>query len=1490
MPVNTIQIQKLLGKHTFQQLRVTVNELINIVNGLPSTVRGDVTRQGGIIDGQSAGTLQTIDPGQFFVLNSNWVGIGDFLNTDMPTSPIGHIHVNALNSDARINLSQNNVSSDPDIPHGISYLSIQAANSVNGPANNFGFLAATSNTTTKYGMIVLSTANTDQEVSHIFARESWGWGNTVDTTSATRFTLTSGENVGLAPHGGPTAHLAAQLRVDRALANDPQTSNTAPIISARGYSGAWGGLGINDTPVRLVIGDRNIDTALRANTYAALDFMGHGADTTDLSEIGARISAEYTRVTATSTALEFAVRDARGNLEKVMKIIGGSDATGDIDKPVIVIGNTAYLDSMTARDSATGGTQLYSANAMHAQLTIQQYSQGGFNNAGLLIRGEDRAGSGAAGNPVLRIENPSAAEPAGSDGKRSNKWAHTINSGGAYKIITYPDNDYNGASNNQFTITPGGATTVFGFGNYGGEGVGGGSYNGTVLIVDGGYGSNEGAELRLGTNRTAHLVAPGVRPTTWNIDNVSSKLRIFPRNGSGFADVGGAVTKGDSQLVFDLTVATANTLIGIGTYFPAHMLHLRRNWESANVHIESDFSNSNASKARMLTTGLGNDYAVVQAINPNATYPTTTGRGLLHEHPVSITVAQTEVGTNPTGTTLRSVYSSAYNIAGNENQISLRVHSTGGAGTLADNNGWNIDAVNLIAQTGHVGLGRPHLGVPSTEVDNYSAFKINLRRGAVVENVLTVTPQGYLGVGLGGPQVTGSFLPPPKNAVVQSPGFNLDLHSYEDVAGTANTLAAFSYQRRGFTGIVQESKTWTIGVDQTFPGMGKTVDPFVIGGKLNRALSNQRGAHAGGESGRVRDGLFVAEMNIGQNWTQIYQIGVREEHNTLTVYTPANTTSPNWPTGVRAGRIGIGNTRPSHTLTVNGYSAESSGIAVYGANAAIRFIDPAPLTTEGMTWISNIQERILATGYDPGGVFSDSGPDGAGTPAERTYHIGSLRGTLSIAQNLGQNDTDIYDTGKNITVSIHANTRMDSTSTSAVASYDDRNYLGENLGEDWFSGGSVGINANSHPMAAGLFVGDVPAGDTDHREVFTNRYYPAQQNFIGTLRHSGNYPTSVIFGARPLSQANGAFKTISTVSGTTSNNSGETQVGNGHIMKRMEGLRRYSEGYIPGATTQYSPPGGAATDVEADWRTVAWHDGISVDTSYSVPAPGIGSEFMGSAASQAGGNFHLRNHTTKVWWERRPNTIDAGANYQNQEYTESHLFGSSNQHVMTIHANTAYQGVHVEKGGIYADNSILAWARILPRGLGVPDVQNLDDTGFFPSLPAAAGVSESHNILSFDHTQRGLYKLTLPLAFRNGTKYAVMVTGTNNLYVSSGVQSGDNLSAAISGNEDNGGEAPGFTPNEYRQKTFRKENPETFMGDGGLRSTGGFLNTNERPGGSQEYHVRTANSTVILIESRIGVNYRELGGPTVTGSSIRHDDDEVFVVVVGAPDKTKFRG
>ena len=211
---------------------------------------------------------------------------------------------------------------------------------------------------------------------------------------------------------------------------------------------------------------------------------------------------------------------------------------------------------------------------------------------------------------------------------------------------------------------------------------------------------------------------------------------------------------------------------------------------------------------------------------------------------------------------------------------------------------------------------------------------------------------------------------------------------------------------------------------------------------------------------------------------------------------------------------------------------------------------------------------------------------------------------------------------------------------------------------------------------------------------------------------------------------------------------------------------------------------------------------------------------------------------------------------------------------MTIHANTSYQGVHVEKGGIYADNSILAWARILPRGLGVPDVQTSEDTGGTPggafTAPAAAVVSESHNIFSFDHTQRGLYKLTLPDEFKNGTKYAVMVTGTNNLHIASSATGGGRIDAVINA---------GFTEAEYQSRVFRKRNPEGIFRDGDAR----FVRVGT-PGGIQQYHVRVANSSVIMIESRIEAYY------ATWQATVRHDDDEVFVVVVGAPDKTKFRG
>ena len=573
---------------------------------------------------------------------------------------------------------------------------------------------------------------------------------------------------------------------------------------------------------------------------------------------------------------------------------------------------------------------------------------------------------------------------------------------------------------------------------------------------------------------------------------------------------------------------------------------------------------------------------------------------------------------------------------------------------------------------------------------------------------------------------------------------------------------------------------------------------------------------------------------------------------------------------------------------MNGYSAGHSGVAVYGAEAAVRLIDPAPnqnFVTHALHLSS--AERPLWQA-DPGRNFS------GGVISERTYYIGSRAGTLSIAQNLGPNDTNIHDTGKNITVSLHANTNMVSQSVSApvFAALDQRNRLGENLGEDWFSGGSVGINANSHPLAAGLFVTDVPAGKTDYRGVFNLSSFRGYGTDPLTL--PGAYPTNVIFGARALSQANGAFKAISVVSGTTSNNTSEAFVtgGSSNIMKRVEGLRRYSEGYIPGAVTKP----GAAT--EADWRTVAWHDGISVDDSFSIPAPAIGSEYMGSDASdllwsgqgiETSRGFVAQN-ATKVWWERRPNNIDNNDDpnrgpYQNQEYTESHLFGSSNNHVMTVHANTSYQGVHVEKGGIYADNSILAWARILPRGINQNPLISADTaSGIAPrrqpnvALPnAAAVVNESHNIDSFTQIGVGLFKLVLNPKFQNQNNYSVIVSGTNNLFL------GQNPPFEVSP-----GINTGMTAAEIDAYTFRRSEA-TNISDTAPNASDVRSNAQDpygdRRGGMNYHSVRVANSSVIIVESRVAFSYQ-----AQQAMSARIDEDEVYVAVIGAVDPTKYRG
>lgn len=1460
MPVNTIQIQKLLGKHTFQQLRITVNELIDVVNGLPSTVRGDITRQGGVIDGQATGVLPLFDPGNLLITGSGGMGIGNFLGTDDPDRT-GQLHINRAVGDARLNLSQNTAT-------GITYISLQASNTASDPqANNFGFLAATSNTTSQYGMVVLSTANTDQEVSHIFARESWGWGNTADVDSSTRLTLTSGENVGLAPHGGPTAHLAAQLRVDRALANDAQTTNTAPIISARGYSASHGGLGNNQVPVRITIGDRNDSEGTTANTYAALDFLADGADTTTEDSIGARIGAEYTREQRRSSALEFSVRNgaAVGTLEKVMKILPGSEGiTGHDSKGAVMISNTYYLDAATGRSLNMGGVSEY-ANAQYGQLIVQQTKQGGFVGQGVLIRGNDDDGQAAStGMARLAMENPIAEYDAG------RKWDMRVESTSStqarFEIASYPDNDWTGTGNTQFLIAITDDGTLFNFGNRTGESSGGGSAGGATLSIDGGYGVTsggtigEGAQINIDTNRAYQQEDPNRRPTTWAIDNKLASLRIFPRNLNGFSDTtGSTVTSNDSAVWFTKS-DSSNTMIGLGVQ-PSHTLHIKRNWESANVVIESAFGSSsprNQSTAEIRVQDQldsAGRAVILKAINPDNTYDVSS------DSAVSIYAAQRSTSsTQDNAEMMRLVYRGADQDAGKGLSTNIRFSIRNDSGGSADNDGTAYGSSQLKST---MGIGTPShapFGVSVADRSDYGSFQIWNAKNRTQTKNFHLTSYGNLALGRGN-DVNINFDP----VALTYPSYNLDLVGLTPTIGQTlnygNTYVAFTIDR----GDTTNESSWLMGVDaggltKVFSGVGDTDDPFVIRSVSSRTLGNPRGTT--NNLNNERDGLLSIQKRSDQNATQIYQIGVREETNTLTIYTAANTSSPNWAAGVAEGRVGIGNTVPAHTLTVAGDTADRNGIAVYGAQAGLRFIDPEPthpVVASGLDNSRNLNE------VDPGAL----GTIGVDYPAERTYHIGSRNGSLVVAQQLGPNDTDIHDSAKAATLSVTANTKLISPSAGAIAQ--GRIWSPEGIGGDHFSSGSVGINANNVPLASGLFVGDYSKAAEDRRFVFTERAYFAESASERFVSVNGVYPTLSVLSGRPLSQANGAFKTVSVTAAITSNNaeaSSPNAAGTGNIIKRIQGVRRFSEGAISGVT---------ADNLKSDWRTVAWHDGIGVDDNFSVPMPAIGSEWMGTNPSDSTGGLpdhDIDSEATRVWWERRAHHSDFGADYQNQEYTESHLFGSSNNHVMTIHANTSYQGVHVEKGGIYANNSILAWARILPRGTGQNQLVTTD-TLENDSIPYAAVCNEFHNIDGFTHVTRGLYQLELPAAFQNQNNYSVMVTGTNNLYISSSPTSSGDLSGDITG---------GFANTEYRDHTYRKAQAEIEHLEGDVRGAIASTNANIISGGFHQYSVRVANSTVIQVESRTGVRWSN------DEAHIRHDDDEVYVVVVGAPDVTKFRG
>jgi len=1489
MPVNTIQVQKLLGKHTFQQLRVTVNELIDVVNGLPSTVRGDITRQGGVIDGNSSGIIPTFDPGALYILSTAGLGVGSFLGANDPNIN-GHIHVYNNSGNAKLNLSQNTAS-------GISYVSFQASNTASYPqANNFGFLSVTSNTTSRFGMITLGTAYTDYEIDHIYASESWGWGNTVDTSSATRFTLTSGENSavddsgeisGIAPHGGPTAHLAAQLRIDRAVNHDPQTSNTAPLLSVRGYTDAYGGVGVNDTPpVRILIGDRTLTAARKANTYAALDFAANGADTTTEDSVGARISAEINRedddnlARSVSSSLEFSVRSGAGLLEKVMKVIPGGDITGTAAQGAVLISNTHYLDLSTSRGAAPNWTIL-DGNMQWSQLLIQHTFETGSNYGGLMIRGDDTpGGEKTRSRPVFKMENPQATYTAG----RKFAWdVYDTNSGQSrVRLTQFIDDSWTGQANNIFSIAPTDATTYFIFGSANaGASAGQGASSGTTFLMDGGYSTGEGAEIWMGSNRARFYEDPTGRPDTWIIDNnASTQFRIFPRNSLGYDGDTNYKTFTNAGL-FAYKSSSANTYWGFGTNVPQYAIHVDREREDATVWVESEYGATapkDDTRARVIVTGAGNDFAVTQAINPNRTYP-TGGFANLKDGKVPFISYQTNLAAGSIGTSARYIHNQNWNVNGIGTGISFRIDAqqgTGDGNAVTDHNdGWAYDMGYIGVRTGEGGA-LPGFGARSFLIGNtqdnrtgFGSLTISLRDRArynASKQILHVTAEGHLGLGNPAFGATGGNQNKDSISII-NPSWSLDITKHRQPGDTtANTMIAMSLHDVGHSNGNAGNRTWLFGINNDFKGVGKSTDPFVFTGIQGRTLGNPLGTHTQ-KTTNMQDGILAMEMRDDKMHMQIFQIGLRPEHNTLTVYTPANTTSTNWG-GSYAGRVGIGNTFPGYTLTVNGYNADSSGVAVYGAEAGVRLIDPSP-THAAYTWSSADGDEALT---DPGGAA------GGSVVPERTYHIGSRHGSLSIAQNLGPNDTNIHNTSKNITVSVLANTSLYSP-TSSHASLDKRIYIPENLGEDWYSGGSVGINANSHPLAAGLYVTDVPAGDRDgRRRIFTQKAVIQLGATAASDENYGHYPTNVVLGLRPIPNANGAFKPISVVAGSTSNLSNQSSVGNGNIMKRTEGLRRFSEGWIDGAGT------GPSAATLSNWNNLGWFDGISVDNSFAIPAPGIGSEFFGTSA-MADDTF-MGQQSMKVWWERRPQRDNDKANYQNQEYTESHLFGSSNNHVMTIHANTTYQGVHVEKGGIYANNSVIAWARLLPRGINQNPIVAADttETGY-ASPPTFAW--DGHNIQSVTKVGIGRFQIQLPAGFQNGNNYSLIVTGTSNLYLA-GLFEQDLNDGAVSAGE--------LDTVLTRRRQFEASGTGTSPGQIiGLQGSGSTNDGLVDYGALSTHHVRVANSTYIQIESRTPITdwYRAEGSGKVTrnsSSTALIDEDEVYVVVIGAVDPAKFRG
>jgi len=93
MPINTTQVANVIMSDTFTQFANKTNEVITIVNGLPSTTFGAITRSGGTIDGGVTGNILTGGLGDLFIINEGRLGIGDYLATGQPKLPTGQLSI-----------------------------------------------------------------------------------------------------------------------------------------------------------------------------------------------------------------------------------------------------------------------------------------------------------------------------------------------------------------------------------------------------------------------------------------------------------------------------------------------------------------------------------------------------------------------------------------------------------------------------------------------------------------------------------------------------------------------------------------------------------------------------------------------------------------------------------------------------------------------------------------------------------------------------------------------------------------------------------------------------------------------------------------------------------------------------------------------------------------------------------------------------------------------------------------------------------------------------------------------------------------------------------------------------------------------------------------------------------------------------------------------------------------------------------------------------